>query len=253
LALGKDAEQFLAAVFQRRTGLEVVGMQEWRTNRDRPWMRCTVDGFVCGPDGLLGTWQAKTDSRPPFTKVPAAMVAQCRWEMAVCGLDRCWLTVGHDRWRLETYEIVQDDDDVAYMIAEAAKFWELVQSGEPPDMSGADTEFDALARIWPTAELGKTVEADETDMEMLAARAVAKAAELAAEKQVAAIDVELRARLGDAEVLTVDGEPVVTLKSQTRRSVDRARLERDHPALAAEYERVSEFRVLRPVPRKESK
>ena len=108
--VGQLLEPVIAALFHEDTGLHVVGEQTWCTHPELDWARCTVDGFgarspqaVIGD--LLGTHQAKSDARFGWPEVPVNIRAQCVWEMAVTGLEHCWLSVLHGGFQFKVYEL----------------------------------------------------------------------------------------------------------------------------------------------------
>lgn len=228
--IGKDAEPFLAAVFERLTGLCVGGEQTWCHHPEHPIARCTVDGFVFSDSyrniatGIIGTVQFKTDAQRSWkgrddliNGVPAAIEAQCQWEMGVTSSPRCWLVVGFAGWNIEVFELQARADDFAYMLAEAERFWaDHVVTGNPPAVDASDATSRALAVVYRDTLPGVAVPLDSIH-ELVMQRAIAQGAKGAAEKTIKAVANEIRALMADAEVGTIDGEPVVTLRTQEGR------------------------------------
>lgn len=228
-AIGLDAEAFLAQVFHRRTGLHVAGEQTWCTHPLHEWARATVDGFVFENaiadilDLALGTIQFKTDARrswagipDPINGIPAAIEAQCQWEMGVAGVDHCWLGVGFGGWNIEFYELEARPADFAYMLDVAREFWHRhVLTGVPPDPDGTDATADAIAYVWPNHSEGETVALDDL-AEILVERGELKDLISAREKRLKEIDNILKARFAEAEIGTLDGRPHLTYRTIER-------------------------------------
>jgi putative phage-type endonuclease len=260
--IGKDAEPFLSAVFERLTGLCVVGEQTWCHHPEHPIARCTVDGFVARsiskPNSTvlvdsdawaemaanaidlnggswkpsdeiiqrhaLGTVQFKTDAQRSWkgrddliNGVPAAIEAQCQWEMGVTSSHRCWLVVGFAGWTIEVFELTARPDDFIYMLEAAERFWaDHVVTGNPPAVDASDATARALAVVYRDTIPGVAVPLDSIH-ELVMQRAIAQGAKGSAEKTIKAVANEIRALMADAEVGTIDGEPVVTLRTQEGR------------------------------------
>jgi putative phage-type endonuclease len=259
--LGHDLEPVIAGRFRRATGLEVAGEQAWCQHKDHPWARATVDAFVVEPpaepsidaaigvaewksDGGLGTWRREG--------IPARIQAQVQAQMWVTGLDHAWLGVFHSGFRFEVYELERDERDITLIAERAEAFWVgNVLAGVPPQPDASDATARAIGQVYGQEEPGKRVELPEhlAGVGMARARLKQEAKEL--EDRLKKIDNELRAAMGDAEVATVDGVPVFSLRAQERRDIDRDALRRDHPDIAAAYETTKSFRVLRPATKKD--
>ena len=227
--IGHDAETFLAQVFTRRTGLHIAGQQLWCEHPLHPWARCTVDGLVYEhpdptPDAELGTAQFKTDARrnwhnitDPINGIPAAIEAQCQWEMGVRQVEHCWLVVGFSGWNIDIFEIEHRPDDFAYMLDVAGRFWcDHVLTGAPPEPDGSDATSAAIAAVWPHHSEGETVAVDDL-AELLTERGELKDLIANRERRVKEIDNLLKARLGDAEIGTLDGRPHLTYRTVERK------------------------------------
>jgi putative phage-type endonuclease len=231
--IGKDAEPFLSDVFTRRTGLYVAGEQMWCEHKLHPWARCTLDGLVYdGPagepgelDAAIGTVQFKTDARfgwgnvhDPINGIPAAIEAQCQWELGVTGHHHGWLVVGFAGWNIEIFEIEFRREDFQFMLETAHAFWrDHVLAGVPPQADGSDATARAIADVWPEHQEG--VEADLTHLaEQITLRGELKDRIADAEKRLKAIDNAIKAELGDAEVGLVGGHPMFTYRTAQRAS-----------------------------------
>lgn len=240
--IGQVLEEALATLFHERTGLYVVGAQEWRVHPEYPELRCTVDGYAAadaadkpGPDNpRLGTVQFKTDARRPWDEIPANIRAQCVYEMGVTGLRHCWLPVMHANFRFEIYEIPWDADaadDWEWMADLARSFWhEHVLPQIPPDVDGHDATTEALTAMWPPrlpdldGYLREPVAASDDDLALVAELEHVKAAIGAAEKRKAELSNRIRDLLGDATDLAhgtdARGRPriVASWRPQTRKA-----------------------------------
>lgn len=259
---GRRAEPMLADWFHDKTGLYVAGDQTWCTHPSEPWMRCTVDGFVCEcHDGhsvnindALGLVEFKTSSDSPWDEVPPHYQTQAQWSMAVTGLPMCWFGVLHlafGRPSFRVYELARDEADIALLTARGREFWfEHVLTGTPPPTDAHSATTEALNAAWTPSD-GECVYADDNAVLLVENLRALKAEAKALDENVAAHENALRALLGEATAL-VDGlddkgKPVVlaTWKPQTADRLDMTAIRKAHPDLCAEFIKTTESRVLR--------
>lgn len=221
--VGQLLEPAIATLFHEATGLFVTGEQTWCQHPNYEWARCTVDGFVTEADFLdaevFGTHEIKTDARYGWDEVPDSIRAQCVWQLGVTHLEHCWLSVLHGGFTYRLYEIDWDADAVVdwhFMLDRAGELWEHVLSGEPPPVDGSDATAAALAQVYPDHQPGEIVALDDL-AEKVRLRGEWKAHVKYAEKQVKNLENAIKAAMGDAEVGTVDGEPVLTYRTSERK------------------------------------
>jgi putative phage-type endonuclease len=255
LEFGRWAELMIGPWFEHRTGLHVASQQERCVHPELPWARCTLDGRVYDSPAstlALGGLEVKTDRKGrTWDGIPAHYQCQAQWQMFVTGMDRVWLPVLHGR-RLEVYELDRDQGDIDLIVAEAARFWhDHVVAGVAPDVDGSDATLRALAAVYPDHTPGAGVDLGDQGVALVLALDDARAARRAAEKAENVAKARIAAALGDAEEGTVDGHRVVTYRTQTSRRIDAERLRVAHPDLAAEFEKTTTSRVMRPALPKE--
>lgn len=214
--IAKRMESVLAAEFNDRTDLFVVGEQTWCEHPVYSWARCTVDGFVAdtpyGSAGAagelsLGTCQMKTDGRFGWPDgIPANIRAQCTWEMGVTELRHCWLIVMFAGFRVEVFEIDWNDDaisDWAFMLEAARSFWfDHIMLGTPPPVDDHWATTEALTEVYHDPD--GMLDADDAARQLVATVQRAMTITAAAEATEKRWKNELRALLADKTDL-IDG------------------------------------------------
>lgn len=114
----------------------------------RPWAFCTLDGEIVETEtGKHGIWECKTASLSNKAawakwdgKAPDQYFIQLLWQMSASGYDFAILygalfslngsiTIREYRYEREDFE-----DDIAWLMAEADKFWQHVQNRTMPPM-----------------------------------------------------------------------------------------------------------------------
>ena len=242
LDIGKDAERFLADVFNRHhvasPSLYVeMGQVDLPTVDLWPWLRGHADGTVEDSDGFtLGGWEAKTSREfTPWDEVPAYYQCQAQTYMMLSGLSRWWFTVGFAGWQVRHYIVEADTEDQALIAERTEAFWKLVETQTPPDTDGSEATTAAL-----TAAYGRIPDADDTlyadsDLERLVSELrFWRGESKLAEARVSEIENNVKARMQDRAVLVdAAGSPLVTWKPSVSRRVDLDLLRADHPEVAA--------------------
>lgn len=264
--IGKRMEALLAAEFHDETGLYVVGEQTWCTHPEHTFARCTLDGLVAEapPDdddlsSVIATWEAKSDGRFGWPDgIPHNIRAQCVFQMGVCSVEYCYLTVMFAGFNIKHYEIPFDDEaqsDWLYMLDAARVFWtDHVLTGTPPPVDDHEATVAALTEIYH--DPAGMLDADDRARELVATVQRAMQVTAAAEATEKRWKNELRALIGEHTDLVdgtkpakkKDADPVPNVIASWRPS---QRTTFDHKAALAndpsleKYNRVTDVRTLR--------
>lgn len=242
MANGLVSEEKLAKVYEMRTGNRT---QVWRPMvkaKDLP-IGVHLDRVIVDAGGNLEIKTASSDQgwgEEGSDQIPLHYRIQIETQMLCSGKSFTDLIVEFGRAfhgpKIRIYRIKSDPKVRRVIKKEAEKFWsEHVLADEPP----APVEGEAKDR-WNKVLEGKTpIEASERDLEILnALTRLAKAKAMLVEQEKK-LTHALQLRIEDAPGLVYRGEKLVTWTDVAgRKSLDRKRLEADHPELAKEYIKV---------------
>lgn len=174
-------------------------------------------------------------------QVPIRYVLQCTHAMVVKGYRRAHLAAligGNDA---RHYVIDYDAELAALLVQRAQEFWRHVEERSPPD---AVTLHDADKR-WPRSSERAVIASTEVVLAIEQLKGLRKTEKEACEKADAA-ELTLKTFLGDADTITdAQGRRLASWKSQSRDSFDSKAFAEAYPDLAAQFRRVSNFRVFR--------
>jgi putative phage-type endonuclease len=227
-------------------GVDIIPSPPRMTSSAYPFLFAHLDGDI---PSLQAVAEIKTSDRflaQDFGEVgtddvPIRYVLQCHHQMIVTGYRRAHLAAligGNDARR---YVIDYDDQLATSLIARAHNFWTHVESRQPPEVV---TLHDADKR-WPISKDIETVCDVETVValeRLVNLRGQIKALETDAEVS----ELVVKKFMGNADCLTdATGTKLATWKSQTREALDSKALTAAHPEIAAQYRKVSQFRVFR--------
>lgn len=209
-----------------------------------PFLFGNLDG-VAGDEGV----EIKTGDK--FTahefgevetdQVPVRYVLQCMHYMVVTGFKRFHLGAllgGNDA----RHYVIEYDLELASMLVQRARaFWQHIETRTPPD---AVNLHDADKR-WPRSSERAVLASTEVVLAIEQLKAL-RAQEKALAETADAAELTLKVFIGDADTLTdAQGRRLASWKSQSRESFDTKAFTESHPDLAAQFRKVSNYRVFR--------
>lgn len=150
---GTEAENYLRELFRLdfpEYDLRYVGNNSF-LNDKYPFAAASLDGWLFDKDGRLGIWECKTSTIQNANQwkiwdgcIPDYYYTQCLYYMGVLEADFCMLKAQlksirtDDLPRISTrhyvFERSEVQEDIDYIMQEAAEFYERVKSGKCPDL-----------------------------------------------------------------------------------------------------------------------
>lgn len=249
---GQQLEQLVALEFEKRAGhVRVVEPGTLYRHRDpaREFMIATPDRFVmdAATGHIVGILEIKTTSArrgDEWGDNPAPFAyAQLQHYLEVLDCPQGWIAVLIGGQRYRHYHVLRDQPFIDHLADLEAEFWQHVLEGRPPEPDGKDATTSIINTAFQNA-----VEQSSTELSGAAAEAVVRLRELGSvgqDREVDRLRNVIRLALGENEIGTLDGVPVVSWRAQNRSVLDSQRLRREFPEAAAACERVSTSRVLR--------
>lgn len=218
--------------------------QEW------PWLTVSPDRLVEENIPV----ELKTSSafgRDKWAEgVPLFYQAQVQAQIAVLDAPYGWLAVLHGGNEPELYRVERDDDFIdGHLIPKTRAFWEdHVLANIPPE----PTTYEEALAVYPGDPLA-AYELTDAEYEALQQRDVDSSDMNHLKKRVEVYKEQVALWVGDATVLTYQGEPVYTYKRQNgQRQTDLARLESQWPEAYAACVTRPRHPVLRLIKKKET-
>jgi putative phage-type endonuclease len=229
VAWGNLLEATVADEFSRRTGIKVRRVNETIIDRREPYLMANIDRRVVGAPEVveIKTVRGLADDTPR-----ADHLVQVQHYMHVGDFQRGWLVYLIAGQRLAWFEVKRDQGAIDELLAAERIFWQHVRERTAPAPKSA---FD-LRLLYPTEAGGSVIASDEViDAATRLAGIKSQIKTLEAEADAAEKKV-LEAMNDNATLLSPEGEILATWKqAKPSRSFDRARLEAEHPEIAATY------------------
>ena len=176
---GTYMEAFIAAEYQRHTGVKILRSQTYR-HKDHAWAGCNPDREVKinGVPGLLeckrvGFWASKNFGQDGSDQIPEHYMIQILWQLIVTGRKFVQLAalVDDRELRIFTYSLDPDLSATAHIFPKelardvfkvCGQFWHhnIMGDNEPP-MTGQDSDTEWLKGQRATYENGALTNTDE--------------------------------------------------------------------------------------------
>ncbi|MGM1022984.1 MAG: YqaJ viral recombinase family protein [Bacillota bacterium] len=239
---GNQLEDLVAREFMNQTGLRVQRSNKMYQHPDHPFMLGNIDRLIMDKGGRgIGILECKTASAYKLSEwaddqVPDEYAIQLQHYMAVLGVDYGYFAVliGGQKFQ---YKLVERNEGIIDSLVQIeGEFWNNhVIPRVPPMVDGSDASTDLLNRLYPTSRPAAEITL-EKDQALLVDKLIAakEDAQVAAE-QVKRLENELKAAIGENEVATYNGEPLVTWKSSQTTRLDTKRLKQEQPHIFEKY------------------
>lgn len=246
--IGNELEPYVARKFCEETGKKVRRKNRTVLNDKYPWAIANVDRMIVGEKAIL---ECKTTSSIPIMRrtqkgeFPETWYCQVMHYMAVLGedIERAYLAVLVNNREFHWFCIERDEDEINALMEGEKAFWKYVEDDVPPPVDGAASTTDAIKRIF-----GEDDGTDAGDLDLAEALEnlrLGKEAKKAAEAVIAEAENTIRQAIGE-HTYAHSGNTMLTLKSQSRETLDKKKLMADHPEIDfAPYIKISTTRVLR--------
>lgn len=229
--VGSYLEPLVADLFTRETGKKVRRRNATVYNDDYPWAHANVDRVIIGENALL---ECKTTNSPPNLKMfrkgeyPPAWYCQVMHYMAVCGYRKAYIAVLIECKDFKVFEVDWDEEEAAELMDMERIFWQHVQDGTPPPVSGLKCDSNTLLAMHPESVPG-TVQLWGRDaiFDELKRLGVEKKA---LEQQEEALKQQIKLDMGDYDTGRCGGWKV-TWRTQVLNTFDHKRFAKDNPGL----------------------
>lgn len=246
--VGNELEDYVSRKFCGETGKKVRRKNRTIMNDKYPWAIANVDRMVVGEKAIL---ECKTTSSIPVMRrtrngeFPETWYCQVMHYMAVLGedIERAYLAVLVNNREFHWFCIERDEAEIDALMEGEKAFWKYVEDDVPPPVDGMASTTDAIKRIF-----GEDDGTDAGELDLSAALEnlrLGKEAKKAAEAVIAEAENTIRQAIGE-HTYAHSGNTMLTLKSQSRETLDKKKLMADHPEIDfAPYIKTSTTRVLR--------
>jgi len=245
LSRGKRMEPYVIDLLAEETGLQIVRRGERYLDAEHAFIAAEIDAEAESGENIeiktVSPFKAAEWGEQQSDEIPVHYAAQAMHGLMVTGRAVCifGVLIGGDDFR--TYRIERDEETIAAIREREVAFWQCVQSLEPPEPSSVGD----VLRLYGSKDAGSKVEAsEEIQIDLIALRALKDdAARL--EASIAQREERIKLFMADAALLTMNGVPSASWKTQSSKRLDQTAFKEAHPDLHAQFCKVTESRVFR--------
>ena len=259
IRFGTFAESFVASEYATQTGYGLVHSEEGISHPKYPFMVGHIDRFAFGsqvlkdtdqsdlfnPDGsCIASHLLECKTASPFNQsdwgelgtdeVPMSYLVQCLWYLAITNLERCDVAVLFGNSDFRIYEVFRDKELEDLIITKAAAFWNNHVQADSPPPAQCEADYQILFK---KEVIGKAVEADATVYDLTTKLQLLNSEIKSKELKISQIKQAIMGQIGEAELLTYQGQILATWKSPKQSyRIDSKKLEIEHPELIPQYQ-----------------
>lgn len=223
---------------------------------EHPHLHGSFDFILVRPDGYREPLQVKTGHQNAKSSwdngVPTEYLIQEQQEIYVFGSQSARLVVMHGGRTFDWYDIQRDEEFIQeHLIPKTKEFWEKHVLAE---VAPEPTTISEVAEVYPS-QAGTVIEGSETVADAVSKREVLLSDAKALTEEADLLTLAIAQYMGEAETLTINGQPVVTYKTQAgRKNADIKLLESEYPEVAAAViKQGNPFKVMRKATGKKDK
>ncbi len=226
---GNVLEDIVAKEFSKRTGKKVRRNNHMLRHPEHDFMLANLDRVVVGENALLECKTTSHFSQDQWIddEIPPQYLCQVQHYMAVGGFEKAYICVLIGGNKFVIKEVERDDELIEIIINAEKDFWEnYVLTGVIPEIDGSEASTKFLNSIYSDDLQDESIELDsESDLLIKAIDNIKK--EISEKKELQTeYENKLKNKLGHNTIGRIQ-DYVVTWKPQTRKTLDRKKLEAD--------------------------
>lgn len=255
MRIGRDLEEYVAKRFTEATGKKVRRNNFMYRSIENPFMIADIDREVDGENAGLECKTTRNFERNDYDtgNIPLIYYVQCVHYMAVRNYDRMYLAVLVLGKGFYWFKIDRNESEETALIAQERAFWNLVQNGTPPEGDGTESAETACTTICGLVAEEKEIDPVnlceyDGDFRLLDVL-TAESKEL--DLKINAIKERIKLKMGD-NPSGWSANYSVTYKTQTRSTIDSAKLKANFPQAYAACTKQSTTRILKYKERKQN-
>ncbi|MEH2922386.1 YqaJ viral recombinase family protein [Samsonia erythrinae] len=241
---GQRMEPYVIDLLAEETGLDIVHRGNRYIHPDYGFIAAEIDAEAASGENIeiktVSPFKAKEWGEVQTDAIPVHYTAQAMHGMMVTGKDVCvfGVLIGGDDFRI--YRVERDQETIDAILAREIEFWDRVTNLNPPP---ASTVSDIISMF--ESDAGTSIEADGKVIQLYNDLRALKKQEKDAKSEIDVIEEKLKLFMQDNAILSVDGKPIATWKTQSSSRFDQTAFKEAHPGLYDKFKKSSTSRVFR--------
>lgn len=241
---GQRMEPYVIDLLSEETGLEIIHRGNRYIHRDYGFIAAEIDAEAATGENIeiktVSPFKAKEWGEVQTDAIPVHYTAQAMHGLMVTGKKVCvfGVLIGGDDFRI--YRVERDEETIQAILEKEVAFWDRVINLNPPE---ATTVSDISLMF--EKDSGSSIEADGKSLALFNDLRDMKSRCKSLEEEIAVSEEKLKLYMQDHSILTLDGKPICTWKSQVRNLFDQKLFQVEHPDLYEKFKTATTSRVFR--------
>lgn len=241
---GKRMEPYVIDMLAEEEGLYIIARGNRYRDCQHDFLAAEIDAETeCGLNVEIKTvspFKSKEWGEEYTDAVPVHYTAQAMHGLMVTGKQTCifGVLIGGDDFRV--YRVERDDETIAAIREKELDFWGRIQRLEPPEAVAVSDILRMFER-----DSGYAIEADGKAVNALVKLRNLKAQAKSLEAEIEEAETSLKLYMQDKSILTVNGAPVLTWKTQNTKRFDQKAFEAANASMYNQFVKTTQSRVFR--------
>lgn len=241
---GQRMEPYVIDLLSEETGLEIIHRGNRYIHRDYGFIAAEIDAEAATGENIeiktVSPFKAKEWGEVQTDAIPVHYTAQAMHGLMVTGKQVCvfGVLIGGDDFRI--YRVERDEETIQAILEKEVAFWDRVINLNPPE---ATTVSDISLMFEKDA--GSSIEADGKALALFKDLLDMKSRCKSLEEEIAVSEEKLKLYMQEHSILTLDGKPICTWKSQVSKRFDQKLFQVEHPDLYEKFKTATTSRVFR--------
>lgn len=241
---GTRMEPYVVDLLQEETGLEIVKRGQRYKDKELDFIAAEIDAEAASGENIeiktVSPYKAKEWGEQQTDAIPVHYTAQAMHGLMVTGKDVCvfGVLIGGDDFRI--YQVERDNETIAAIREKEIQFWECIKNLTPPEA----VKVDDVLRLYGE-DKGSAIEANANIIDTFNQLRELEAQGKFLKSQIEEAKERIQLFMQDSAILTIDGLPVATWKTQTANRFNQSDFKLQHPDLFNQFVKSSSSRVFR--------
>ncbi|WP_445153265.1 YqaJ viral recombinase family nuclease [Enterobacter hormaechei] len=241
---GQRMEPYVIDLLSEETGLEIIHRGNRYIHRDYGFIAAEIDAEAATGENIeiktVSPFKAKEWGEVQTDAIPVHYTAQAMHGLMVTEKQVCvfGVLIGGDDFRI--YRVERDEETIQAILEKEVSFWDRVINLNPPE---ATTVSDISLMFEKDA--GSSIEADGKALALFNDLRDMKSRCKSLEAEIAVSEEKLKLYMLEHSILTLDGKPICTWKSQVSSRFDQKLFQVEHPDLYEKFKTATTSRVFR--------
>ncbi|EHH7583292.1 endonuclease [Escherichia coli] len=241
---GQRMEPYVIDLLSEETGMEIVHRGNRYIHRDYDFIAAEIDAEAASGENIeiktVSPFKAKEWGEIQTDAIPVHYTAQAMHGLMVTNKQVCvfGVLIGGDDFRI--YRVERDEETIQAILEKEIAFWDRVKNLNPPEATSVSD-----VSLMFEKDAGTSIEADGKALALFNDLRDMKSRRKSLEEEIAISEEKLKMYMQEHSVLTLDGKPLCTWKSQISNRFDQKLFQSVHPELFEKFKTTTTQRVFR--------